>query len=341
MEAIQFFPILIVGFAMSMSLTPLSRQIAMRLGVVDRPSSARKAGAEHKPLMGGLAMYTAFSGALLMFGAPRHYRELLAVIAGATVLAAVGLYDDRFELGIRPKLGAMVAVALGLTAAGIQIRLFGTQWIDIPLTVLWMLTIMNAVNFLDNMDGLAAGLSAIAAFFFMVIAFTQGQTLVSSLAAAIFGSALGFLVYNFNPASTFMGDMGALVLGMVLAVLGIKLSFVGQPLSTTWMIPIMVLALPLLDINLVVFTRISEGRSPGQAGKDHTSHRVRSLGFSPRWTLLILYTFCLIYGTLGFAMSAASGSVALALGVVGLVGLAACFAALMVIRRRFQLNKES
>ncbi|MEO1442279.1 MAG: undecaprenyl/decaprenyl-phosphate alpha-N-acetylglucosaminyl 1-phosphate transferase, partial [Chloroflexota bacterium] len=112
----QFFPIMIVGFAVSMGLTPLSRQIAMRLDVVDKPSSGRKAGAEYKPLMGGLAMYIAFSVALLLFGAPDHYRELLAIVAGATVLAAVGLYDDRYDLGIKPKLLAMVLVAAGLAA---------------------------------------------------------------------------------------------------------------------------------------------------------------------------------------------------------------------------------
>jgi UDP-GlcNAc:undecaprenyl-phosphate GlcNAc-1-phosphate transferase len=332
----QFFPIMIVGFAMSMGLTPLSRQIAMRLGVVDRPASGRKANAEYKPLMGGFAMYAAFSLALLLFSPPQHLREFGAIIAGATVLAGVGLYDDRFELGIKPKLLAMIVVSLGLIVSGIQINLFHTPWLNIPLTVLWMLTIMNAVNFLDNMDGLAAGLSTIAGFFFMVIAFTQGQTLVSSLAAALFGSALGFLVYNFNPASTFMGDMGALVLGMVLSVLGIKLTFETQPLSVTWMIPVLVLALPIFDICLVVFTRLIEGRSPGEAGKDHTSHRIHSVGFSPRWTLFLLYLFCFIFGSIALLMSATTPQTALALGVTSLTILGALFVLMMWVRRRYQ-----
>jgi UDP-GlcNAc:undecaprenyl-phosphate GlcNAc-1-phosphate transferase len=334
----QFFPIMIVGFAMALGLTPLSRQIAMRLDVVDRPSSGRKAGAEYKPLMGGLAMYIAFSVALLLFSTPDHYRELLAIIAGATVLAAVGLYDDRYEIGTKPKLFTMIFVAGWLAATGIQISLFKTPWIDIPLTIIWMVTLMNAVNFQDNMDGLAAGLSTIAGFFFMVIAFTQGQTLVSSLAAAIFGSALGFLVYNFNPASTFMGDMGSLVLGMVLAVLGIKLSFNTQPLNTTWIIPIMVLALPIFDICLVVVTRISEGRSPNEAGKDHTSHRIRSIGFSPRVTLFVLYTFCVIFGIIGVLMSATSPVVSMRLGIGGIALLAMLFIIMMWVRRKYQLS---
>lgn len=333
---LQFLPIMVVGFAMSLSLTPLSRQIAMRLGVVDRPTHARKANAEYKPLMGGLAMYAAFSVALMLFSAPQHYREFGAVVAAATILAGVGLYDDRFELGIKPKLVVMIVVSLGLVLSGIQVRLFKELWLDVPLTVLWMVTIMNAVNFLDNMDGMAAGLSSIAGFFFMSIAFLQGQTLVSSLAAALFGSSLGFLVYNFNPASTFMGDMGALVLGMILSVLGIKLTFEVQPPSVTWLIPVMVLALPLFDISLVVLTRISEGRSPGQAGKDHTTHRIRSMGFSPRQTLYILYIFCIIFGLLGLLISVTPSFIAVRLGVAGVIVLSLLFVLMMAVRYQYQ-----
>ncbi len=341
MHPFLFFPIMIVSFVMSLTLTPLSRQIAMRLGVVDRPTSARKANAEYKPLMGGLAMYAAFSLVLLAFGPPQHYRELLAIMAGATVLALVGLYDDRFDLGLRPKLLIMVIVALGLVLAGIQVHLFRQWWLDVPLTVLWIVAIVNAVNFLDNMDGLAAGLTTIAAFYFMMIAFFGGQVLVSSLAAAIFGSSFGFLVYNFNPASTFMGDMGALVLGLVLAVLGIKLTFQVQPLSVTWMIPILVLALPIFDINLVVLTRLSEGRSPGQAGQDHISHRLRSMGFSPRVTLLILYVFCVLMGGIGFLMSQTPPDIAGRLGVFVLGWMAVCFGGMFWVRWHYQLNKEA
>jgi len=197
---------------------------------------------------------------------------------------------------------------------------------------------MNAVNFLDNMDGLAAGLTTIAAFFFMIIAYLQGQTLVSSLAAAIFGSALGFLVYNFNPASTFMGDMGALVLGMILAVLGVKLTFAEQPLSVTWMIPILVLALPLFDITLVTITRLSEGRSPGQAGKDHTSHRIRILGLSTRGTVFTLYGFCVLCGSIALTISLVPAGLGLWVGIVGFILLAGLFGIMFWIRWRYQLN---
>jgi UDP-GlcNAc:undecaprenyl-phosphate GlcNAc-1-phosphate transferase len=335
----QFVPILVVGFAAALGLTPLSRQIAMRLGVVDKPNH-RKIHTDHKPLMGGLAIYLAFAISLILFSPPKYVVELGAVLSGAAFLAVIGLADDRYNLGIRVRLIAMTIATLVLVAAGIQIHMFKIPWIDIPLTILWVLTIINAANFMDNMDGLTAGLTAAAAGFFLVIAFTQGLTLVSSLAAGLLGSAVGFLIYNFNPASVFMGDMGALVLGFVLAVLGIKLQFENQPPGITWMIPILVLALPIFDIFLVVITRISEGRSPGQAGKDHTSHRLMSIGFSQRQTIFILYGACLTFGLLGLIVSAAPADIALRIGVAGLVIMGVLFLLMFWIRRKYQLSGQ-
>lgn len=335
MDAMQFVPILLVGFAASLGFTPVSRRIAMRLGIVDKPNQ-RKIHQDHKPLMGGLAIYGALVLSLLLFSPPQHLRELGAILAGASFLAIVGLLDDRYNIGIRIRLVVMIAAALGLVAAGISIQLFKSPWIDIPLTVLWVLTVTNAANFMDNMDGLTAGFTAIAAGYFVVIAFSQGLTLVTSLAAALAGSAVGFLIYNFNPSSIFMGDMGALVLGFVLAVLGIKLKFGTQPLNVTWMIPILVLALPLFDITLVVVTRLLEGRSPAQAGKDHTSHRLMSIGFSQRQTIFILYGTCILFGFIGVLVGAAPPDIALRIGVAGLGFLAILFLLMMWICLRYQ-----
>ncbi len=339
MDAMQFVPILIVGFAASLGLTPVSRQIAMRLGVVDKPNQ-RKIHQDHKPLMGGLAIYLAFALSLILFSPPQHVVELGAVLAGSAFLALVGLLDDRYNLGIRIRLVAMIIAALGLAAAGIRIEMFHNPLIDIPLTLLWVLTVINAANFMDNMDGLTAGLSATAAAFFMLIALTQGLTLVSTLAAALLGSAVGFLIYNFNPSSIFMGDMGALVLGFVLAVLGIKLKF-DQPPDVTWMVPLFVLALPLFDITLVVTTRILEGRSPAQAGKDHTSHRLMSMGLSQRQTIFVLYGACLLFGTLGLLVGASPHEVAVRLGIAGMALLGALFAAMYWIRWRYQTRPQT
>jgi len=335
MDAMQFVPILVVGFAASLGLTPLSRQIAMRFGVVDKPN-ARKIHMDHKPLMGGLAIYVAFALSLLLFSPPQHLRELGALLSGAAFLSIVGLLDDRFFLGIKVRLVAMAIAACVLILSGIQIRLFNTPLLDWPLTIFWVVSVTNAVNFLDNMDGLAAGLTSIAGGFFMLIALSQGLTLVSSLAAALTGSAVGFLVYNFNPSSTFMGDMGALVLGFVLATLGIQLEFGAQPPDVTWMVPVLVLALPVFDINLVVFTRILEGRSPGEAGKDHTSHRLMSLGLTQRQTLFSLYGGCFVFGLIGLIISAVPADIAWRIGITSIGLLGVLFLTMMWIRKRFQ-----
>lgn len=332
---LSFVPILIVGFVASLSLTPVSRAIAIRLGIVDKPA-ARKLHVEATPLLGGLAIYVALALSLLLFSPPQHLVEMGAILSGAAFLALVGVFDDKYNLGIRLRLVAMAVAALVLVAAGIHIQLFKNLWIDVPITILWVVTVTNAVNFNDNMDGLAAGLTAIAAAFFMVIAFSQSLSLVSTLAAALLGSAVGFLIYNFNPASSFMGDMGALVLGFVLAVLGIKLEFGTQPPGVTWMVPLLVLALPLSDIFLVVVTRLREGRSPAQAGKDHTSHRIMSLGLSQRRTILVLYAFCTLFGVLAMVVSLAEPQTAWAVGISSIVTLALWMVVMAYVRLRFQ-----
>jgi UDP-GlcNAc:undecaprenyl-phosphate/decaprenyl-phosphate GlcNAc-1-phosphate transferase len=339
-DAMQFVPILVVGFTIALMATPISRQLAMRLGVVDKPNQ-RKIHSDHKPLMGGLAIFSAFSLSLLLFGiVGADGGKVAAILGGATILATVGLLDDRFNLGVKIRLVAMIGASALMIASGIQIHLFNNAWLDIPLTIFWVVALTNAMNFLDNMDGLTAGLSFICALFFLLIGLAEGLPLVSSIAAALLGGALGFLIYNFNPASTFMGDMGALVLGYTLAALGIMLEFGRQPLSVTWIVPILVLGVPILDINLVILTRILEGRSPSQAGKDHVSHRLMSIGLSQRQTLLVLYSLCAFCGAMGLIVSEAPSDLALRLGVAMLALLFLIYVLMFYIRRRYQLTVQ-
>jgi UDP-GlcNAc:undecaprenyl-phosphate GlcNAc-1-phosphate transferase len=333
-EIMQFVPILIVGFAASLALTPLSRQLAMRLGVVDKPNQ-RKIHLDHRPMMGGLAIYLALAVALLLFSPPRHITAFAAVLAGAAILALLGLIDDRYDLSWRTKMPIMLLAALGIVLSGVKMRLTGSDVVDIPVTIFWIFAITNATNYLDNMDGQAAGMTAIAAFFFMLIAFSQGLSLVSLLAAAVLGSALGFLVYNFNPSSTFMGDMGALPLGFILAVLAIKLDF-DRTFSLRWLIPVFVLALPVFDVNLVTWTRIFEGRSPTQSGRDHTAHRLLSAGFSQRPTLLVIYAVCALFGIIALLLSQSPPDVGLKLAIFGLLLLALMAGLMIWLRQRYQ-----
>jgi UDP-GlcNAc:undecaprenyl-phosphate GlcNAc-1-phosphate transferase len=337
MDTLQFVPILIVGFATSLGLTPLSRALALRLNVVAVPSG-RNIHKDRKPLMGGMAMYAGLALALLLFSPEAYVIELLLMLLSAGFLALVGLLDDRYDLGIRVRLAAQALATVGLIAGGIRVQLFGVWPVDAALTIVWVLAITNAINFLDNMDGLAAGVTAIAGSAFTAIAYAEGLILVSMLGAALAGSAIGFLIYNFNPASSFMGDMGSLVLGFTLAVLGIKLEFGTQPLSVTWMVPILVLALPVFDINLVILTRILEKRPVGLGGRDHSSHRLLAAGLSQRQTLLVLYGFCALYGGLGLIVSVAPPELAFAVGAAGLLLLALLMPVMFWLRRRYQLN---
>jgi len=334
---LQFVPILVFGFAASLGLTPISRQVAMRLGVIDRPKK-RNITRKPTPMMGGLAIYVALAGSLLLFSPSLHLVELGAILFSTAFLAFMGLLDDRYELDAYLRLGAMTLATCVVMAAGIQVRMFNTPLVDWPITIIWVLAILNAINFNDNMDGLCAGLSAIAAGFFMLIGLSEGLMLVTILSAALLGSAVGFLAYNFNPASTFMGDMGSMTLGFILAVLGIKLEFGAQPVSVSWIVPVLVLALPIFDICLVVFTRLMEGRSPLEAGRDHTSHRLMSLGLSQRMTLFVLYGACGFFGLLGLVIGASPTAIAWRISTAAVILLVILFALMMWIRREFQLK---
>ena len=338
--SLQFIPIMIVGFGAALCLTPLTRQVAMRLGVTAAPNK-RNIHARHMPLMGGAAIYIAFVISVLLFSPPAHLRELGAIVAGATLLALIGYLDDRRHLGPRIRLLVMTIASLVVVLAGVQIRLFSINWIDIPLTIFWIVALINAVNWIDNMDGLAAGTAAICSAFFLILALTQGQILVSMLAAAIFGSAIGFLIYNFNPSSTFMGDMGAYTLGFVLAILAIKLKFAAQPLNVTWMVPVFVLALPILDINLAIFTRLCERRPLMLAAKDHISHRFLSLGLTQRQTLALLYVFSSVFGALAVVVSQVEPAQALWIGGASLLALGVTFGLMIYLRWRSEPPSET
>lgn len=336
-DHLQYVPILVVAFITALGLTPVARQLALRLGVVAKPNN-RTIHSGHMPLLGGLAIYIGFTLSLLLFSPPQYITQFAAVLAGAGFIAAVGAIDDRYNLNIRTRFIAAAVAGTFVVFSGISFQFTGQWFIDAPLSIFWIMALTNAVNFQDNMDGLSAGSSAISALFFLLIALSQGLILVSLLAAAVLGSAVGFLVYNFAPSSTFMGDMGALMLGFVLAVIGIKIEMISTPLNPQWIIPIVVMWLPAFDINLVIFTRISEGRSPGQAGRDHTSHRLMSLGLSHRKVLFILYGTCALFGLAGLALTMNSSWLLTGLCIVL---IAAQYILAWRIRKNYQLTPSN
>lgn len=300
----KYLPIIITAGVLAFIATPLTRILARRVGLVDQPG-LRKAHRVPVPLMGGLAIYAALILAFIAFGNRTWWYEGIGILGGATLLFFTGLWDDRYGMPVWLKLGAQFVAAACLIAVGVQVRLFDIWWLDLPITLVWVVGITNAVNLMDNMDGLAAGVSAVAAAVFFALAALEGQGLVATLAAALFGAAVGFLFYNFAPAVSFMGDAGALVLGFMLAALGIKIKFEHLPLASTWMAPIVVLGVLIFDTALVTVSRARRRRSPFQGGSDHTSHRLVQLGLSHARAVLTIYVTATVLGALAISLTRA------------------------------------
>jgi UDP-GlcNAc:undecaprenyl-phosphate GlcNAc-1-phosphate transferase len=241
-------------------------------------------------------MYGAVVVALLVFRERFGFTQLVSIMLGATWVSFLGVWDDRW--GLRPtlKLIGQVVGAVILIVAGVQVQFLPSEYLNWAVTIVWVVGLTNAINFLDNMDGLSGGIAAIASAFFLLMAVQNGQYLVGALSAALLGASIGFLVYNFNPATIFMGDTGSLFLGFMLASLGIKLRFPGNTDAITWMVPVIVLGVPIFDTTMVVFSRLRRGLSPATPGKDHTSHRLVRMGFTQREAVMLLY---LVGGMLG------------------------------------------
>lgn len=285
----RYVLVVVAAFLCAAGATPVARRAALRLGIMDRPSP-RKVHAQPMPYLGGVAIYVAFCAALIAFGDRFYVREAVGILLGASCCSFLGLVDDRQSVGAAAKLAGQAVAAAILVISGVQVLLFATPALNVLLTMLWVVGITNAFNLLDNMDGLAGGVCAVAAAFFLLMAAMSGQYLVGLLAAALLGACIGFLLYNLNPASIFMGDAGSLFLGFVLAAVGIKLRFPANVTFVTWMVPVMVLGMPIADTALVFISRLRRGRNPlTTPGKDHISHRLVRLGHTPREAVLTLY----------------------------------------------------
>ncbi len=322
---IQIALILLVALTFSIVATPLARRAALRAGVVSIPRT-RDIHIAPVPLLGGAAIYGGFVVALLIFGDQRYIRELVGILVGATLISLFGLADDRWGLGAPLKMGGQALASAALLLGGTQVQLFAQPWLNWALTLVWVVGITNALNLLDNMDGLSGGVATIASAFFLLLAAMNEprQVLVGAMAAALMGGCVGFLRYNLNPATIFMGDTGSLFIGFILAALGVKLRFLGNTPAVTWMVPLCVLALPILDTSLVVVSRLRRRVNPfTSAGKDHLSHRLVALGLSKREAVLTCYLIAGACGLVGVYLTQAKLLEAyLVGGTLALAGLA-------------------
>ncbi len=304
--------IAIISFIISLVLTFLVRKYSRLYGFVAKPKADRW---HKKPtaLMGGVSIFLTTVIVYLVF-VPKT-PQAWVVLTGSTFLFAIGLLDDLLNIKPYQKLigqfiGAAIVIVYGLVLPWTNFPI-----INIGLTIFWIIGITNAINLLDNMDGLAAGISAIAAFTLAIVLGINGQSVELLLICGFIGALIGFLIFNFNPASIFMGDAGSMFIGYFLAT-SVLLNEVGgrsRSILTVLAIPALILFVPIFDTTFVTILRKISGRKASQGGRDHTSHRLVALGLSERKAVLMLYGFAILAGVVSLAMRQITATQSLAI----------------------------
>src|SRR5712675_1026804 len=328
----------IIALLASLLLTAPVRALALRVGMVDLPGP-RKVHLQPIPLLGGLAMYAGVVlGVLFLFNGPAR-AQIAGILAGATLIAAVGILDDRGLLHHQVKLFIGMPLAAGiLLLSGIRAQVFSTMiggpngdLLDIALTVVWVVGITASFSVLDHMDGLCAGIAAMASAFFALLAYLNGQILVTVLAAAVLGAATGFLRWNFKPAKIFMGDGGAMFLGFLMATLGLKLRLSNGSHAAALLAPLLILGVTIFDTTLVTISRARRGLLPFAApGKDHAAHRLANLGLGQHGAVLTMYLLGAVSGAVALLVCYISATAALLLAVLI---IAAMLAAILMLEK--------
>jgi UDP-GlcNAc:undecaprenyl-phosphate GlcNAc-1-phosphate transferase len=309
----------VAAAAIALLTTPLFRQLAQRVGLVDQPATY-KTQTFPVPYLGGLAIALGTLAGIAL--APGQGVRVGAVALIAVALCVVGLLDDDRQLAPTPRLAVEVTAAVATFALGLRFEVTGIGTVDGGLTVLWIVGLTNATNLLDNMDGLGAGVAASIAVSSLFLMLAGDAWPVAVMAAAVVGACLGFLAYNKRPASIYMGDAGSLFLGYLLAVITLAAT---QTLSAghRLVVPLMLAAIPVADTTTVVMARLRRGISPVQAGNDHLSHRLVRRGLSPGPAVAVLVTASLLMGLLGslagrgsLPLSASLAAAAVVLGLL-------------------------
>ncbi|MFC1624599.1 MraY family glycosyltransferase, partial [Candidatus Omnitrophota bacterium] len=309
----------LISFSLSLLLTPLVKKIAISKGYVAQP----KADRWHKretALFGGIAIFIAFMVPYAIFA--QLNREAISIIICGSIIFGLGLFDDIKRIRPYTKVIGQIIIASLLVSLGVSIKVIPYQIISIPLTVLWMVAIVNAFNLLDNMDGLSAGIGAIVSGIIFLFSFLTGNFLLALPALILAGSLLGFLRYNFSPAKIFMGDCGSMFIGFMLATITLQGSWKGSThLIMMLAIPVLVLAVPILDTVFVTIARALSSHKIFQGGKDHISHRMVVLGLSDKKTVIALYFISMFFGGISVLSMFVSPIVTLMLVLVATIAL--------------------
>jgi len=327
---------LLTAGILSFLATPLVKHLAQRVGAMDVPKDNRRMHDHPIPRMGGLAIFLGFLLSTLFFCRELD-QGLKSILLGAIVIVILGVFDDRNALGAKLKLVVqLIAAAIVVFYGDLRIdRLtnpFGSSlysyWdfgiLSYPITIIWIVAITNAVNFIDGLDGLACGVSCISSLNLLVIALLVSDAEVSILMAALTGACLGFVPYNFNPAKIFMGDTGSTFLGFMLATISIQGLFKAYT-AISFIVPFLLLGLPIFDICFAVIRRVASGRSPMEADRGHFHHRLIDMGFSQKQSVAIAYVLTGILGLAAVLLTVSGAMKTLimlgAILVVGAIGI--------------------
>lgn len=300
----QYFILFVSTFMIVGALTPLMRKVALATNFVDRPNAAHKSHKEAIPYLGGVAIIIGvvvivYAAIFTQDNFKNDFWLATSLLGPALILGIVGLIDDRRALPPLPRF--MAQSAAGIFTAALIIATdtvgnpTGNSMLDAVITVLWIVGISNSINFFDNLDGGAAGAVAATSFGLFLITYNNGQFLISATSITIFAAMLGFLIWNKSPAKIYMGDAGALFLGTIIAVLTIRLNPEVSSQAISLSIPLLLLAVPILDTSVAVVSRIRRGRSIFLGGHDHLSHRLMRNGFSKRQSAYALWSLAAIF----------------------------------------------
>jgi UDP-GlcNAc:undecaprenyl-phosphate GlcNAc-1-phosphate transferase len=311
-QGIDYFYLFSATFFVVGLLTPIARKVAINVNIVDRPNLGHKTHTSPVPYLGGVAIMVgilaiSYGGLIIRNRTGGDLWIATSLLLPATILGAIGLLDDRKNLPPLPRFIAQTLAglftAIFLIATDTIGNPTGNTALDAAITIIWVVGITNSINFFDNLDGGAAGAVAATSFGLFIIAHNTGQYFLAALAITTFGAMLGFLLWNKSPARIYMGDAGALFLGVLISVLALRLNPEVDGKFTSFAIPILLLAIPILDTSVAVLSRLKRKISPFQGGRDHLSHRLMRRGFTKRQSAYALWSLSAIFAAIAVSIA--------------------------------------
>lgn len=329
----------ILAFAVAFATTPFVKELAKKVGAVDKPDEARRVHKKPMPLLGGLAIFYGFAVSVLCLC--DIDLSVRGMILGSLVIVITGIFDDIYSLHPLAKLAGQVLAAIIIVLHGVIIHRISMPtiiapsgvielgFLAVPITVIWIVAVTNAVNLIDGLDGLAAGVSSIASMTLFCIALIASENNIALITAALAGACFGFMPYNFNPAKIFMGDTGAMFLGFILSTVSIMGVFKAYAIIS-FIVPFLVLGLPLFDTGFAIFRRMKNHKPIMGADRGHLHHKLLDMGFTQRQTVGILYLICTVLGLSAVVLIGAGAVRAL---VLVLAIIVAMIIAYLIIRK--------